>query len=445
MPPQIVVVVPHDVVVTTLIVNGALSELARRYPVTYLASPSVTLALPEPCSVISPRSLESRLGRALDWHFWNLSLFAYYRQHGLPESTSLKGASLPPRLRRIYRALSHRLPSRLLSLADRRIFFAHDSAISRYLHASKPGLVLAPASAMDTYSHLVVRSAARLGVPSVMLASHWDYFSKKGLLRVDPDRIYVWGDDMRRSAIEHNGVAPERLAVIGAPHFEKYLQPHAAARREDARRRRGVGHGERLVLFPGTSAPFDERAVLQILNKAIADDASLRQVRILYRPHPRAWSRKYAQDVDPRSLSSVTVDDPMQPGGTSEDHYVELMAAIDAVISPFSTMTLEAALCGKPSLCTAFADGVNNWSFTEAANSEHIRSLAGKRWLTVCTDRAKLAGMFRDFVAGLEEQGLSGRIRAEARSTVFYNDRSYAERLADRVQADFGAALCQQE
>jgi hypothetical protein len=77
---------------------------------------------------------------------------------------------------------------------------------------------------MDTYSHLVLRSAAYLGIPSAMLVSHWDYFSKKGLLRVSPDKIYVWGDDMRRSAIEHNGLDPGRFSVVGAPQFEKYLQ-----------------------------------------------------------------------------------------------------------------------------------------------------------------------------------------------------------------------------
>ena len=87
---------------------------------------------------------------------------------------------------------------------------------------------------MDTYSHLVLRSAGHLGIPSAMLVSHWDYFSKKGMLRVSPDSIYVWGEDMRRSAIEHNGLDPGTIAVVGAPQFEKYLQP-LEARREAAR------------------------------------------------------------------------------------------------------------------------------------------------------------------------------------------------------------------
>jgi hypothetical protein len=437
LPPKIVVVVPHDVAVTTLLATGALAELERRYELAYLASPSVALPLPAPSTPLAPRSLESRLGRALDFHFWNLSLFSYYRRQGLSASTSLKGATLPPGHRRAYHALSHPLPSRLLSLLDRRVFFARDAAFARFLRQQKPRLVIAPASAMDTYSHLAVRSAASLGIPSVMLVSHWDYFSKKGLLRVAPDRIYVWGEDMRRSAIERNGVDPQRLAIVGAPQFEKYLQL-SSERRHAARGRFGIAPGARLLLFPGTSAPFDERVVLRILDHVIAADAALSDVRLLYRPHPRAWARRSAESIDPESLPRVTLDDPARPGGTSDGHYLDLMAAVDAVVSPFSTMTLEAALCGKPSLCTGFSDGVNSWDFTEASNSEHIRMLEGRRWLTICADRSRLAAMFRDFIAGLGEPGLAQRIRGEARSTVFYNHRSYAERLLEHVQADFG-------
>jgi hypothetical protein len=434
-----VVVVPHDVVVTTLVASGALAELERRYALVYLSSPSVTLALPAPNQALAPQSLNSRRGRALDFHFWNLSLFAYFQRHGLPDSASLKAASLPPGHRRLYRALSRPLPSRLLSLLDRRVFFARDKAITRFLREQAPALVIAPASAMDTYSHLVLRSAASLGIPTVMLVSHWDYFSKKGLLRLEPTRIYVWGEDMRRLAVERNGVDAERLAVVGAPHFEKYLKP-LGQRAGAARRRLGIEAGARVVLFPGAATPFDEAAALRVLDR-VAGEAGPGKVCILYRPHPRAWARRSAENIDIGSLARVRIDDPAQPGGTSDEHYLDLMSVADAVVSPFSTMTLEAALCGKPSLCTGFSDEVNSWDFAEAGNSDHIRILEGRRWLTICAERSRLGPDFRVFLAGLGDPGLAVRIRNEVRSTVFYNERSYAERLLERVQADFGATL----
>jgi hypothetical protein len=437
---RIVVVIPHDVVASTLVASGALVDLASRHPLSYLVSSSVTTALPPPRETVEPQSLSSRLGRALDFHFWNISLFAYYRQHGLQASTSLKGATLPAGHRRLYNLLSHRLPSRLLSALDRKLFFVQDRGFTEFLRRQRAQLVIAPASAMDTYSHLVLRSAAYLGIPSAMLVSHWDYFSKKGLLRVIPDKIYVWGDDMRHSAIQHNGLDPRQISVVGAPQFEKYLQP-MDGRRDAARGRLGIDASTRLVLFPGTSAPFDELSVIALLDKAITNNAAVRHVRILYRPHPRAWDRRSATDIDPRALANVTIDDPARAGGTTEEHYLDLMAAIDGVVSPFSTMTLEAAVCGKPSLCIGFSDGVNAWDFREATNTEHIRSVEGKRWLKVCTDRSLLGSAFADFVVALEEPDLGQRIRHEAQSTVFYNANSYAKRLADQIQADFASAL----
>lgn len=441
MPPKIVVVVPSDVVVATLVSSGAMAELERHYSLVYLTSPSVTRALPGPATAIALQSLRSRLGRALDFHFWHLSLFAYYRRHGLPDSTSVKASTLPFARRRLLRALAHPLLSGLWAMLDRQIFFSHDEAVSRFLREQAPRLVIAPASAMDTYSHLVLRSASRLGIPSLMLVSHWDYFSKKGLLRLNPTRIYVWGEDMRSLAVERNGVDADRLAVVGAPHFQKYFQP-MEKRRDAARRRFGIEPGARVVLFPGSSAPFDEPAVLRILDQAIVESGP-GKVRLLYRPHPRAWERRVAEKVDLASLASVRIDDPAQPGGTSDEHYLDLIAAADALVSPFSTMTLEAALCGKPSLCTGFSDGVNSWDFAEARNSEHIRILEGRRWLTICRDRSTLGAMFRELLAGLDAPRLADRIRSEIKSTVFYNERSYAERLLERVQRDFGAALDQ--
>jgi hypothetical protein len=438
MQPKIVVVLPSDVVVATLVESGAMADLERRYSLVYLTGPQVTRATPSPTTSIALQSLQSLWGRRLDFHFWHLSLFAYYRRHNLPDSTSVKASTLPAGRRRLLRALAHPLLSGLWGFLDRRIFFAHDEAITRFLREQAPQLVIAPASAMDTYSHLVLRSAGKLGIPSLMLVSHWDYFSKKGLLRLDPTRIYVWGEDMRSVAVERNGVDPGRLAVVGAPHFQKYLQP-LERRREAARRRFGIESDTQVVLFPGSSAPFDEPAVLRILDQTI--NGWRRKVRLLYRPHPRAWERRVAESIDLASLASVRIDDPAQPGGTSDEHYLDLIAASDALVSPFSTMTLEAGLCGKPSLCTGFSDGVNSWDFAEARNSEHIRVLRGRHWLTVCEDRSQLASMFRTLLSGLDDPGLPDRIRDEVRRTVFYNERSYAERVAEQVAVDFGDAL----
>jgi hypothetical protein len=429
--PTIVVVIPSDVVAATLIDSGALDRLAQHYALVYLASPEVTRALPAPSHVLAPRTLGSRLGRSLDFHFWQLSLFAYYRRHGLADSASVKAATLPARHRRVYRALAHPLPNRLLGMLDRRVFFRTDSAIAAFLREQRPRLVIAPASAMDTYSHLAVRTASALGLPSAMLVSHWDYFSKKGLLRVHPTRIYVWGEDMRRLAIERNGIEAKLLAILGAPHFDKYLQP-LAQRAQAARRRLGLEPDARVVLFPGASVPFDEATVLRVLDEVAG---RFGDVRILYRPHPRAWARRSASNIDIRSLERVRIDDPSQ---TSDEHYLDLMAVSDALVSPFSTMTLEAALCGKPSLCTGFSDEVNSWDFAEARNSDHIRILQGRHWLRICDQASRLGAEFADLLARLRDPALAERIREEARSTVFYNERSYAERLLERVQQDFG-------
>jgi len=192
-----------------------------------------------------------------------------------------------------------------------------------------------------------------------------------------------------------------------------------------------------VLLFAGTAAPYDERAVLKKLD-AVLSRVSDTGTRIIYRPHPRAWSRRYAESVDVRALASVVVDASEGETGTSPEHYLDLMAAIDGIVSPFSTMILEGALCGKPSLCISFSDGVNDWNFSEANNTEHIKVLEGRSWLDVCRESGDLESMFEAFLAKLTDQALPTRIREEIRRTVHYDSESFAERFLRQVRQDYG-------
>jgi hypothetical protein len=432
---RIVLVVPSAVIADTLVASGALDGLRDRFAVEYLCSADVA-ERPDlsPRRVLAPASLRNRLLTVLDIHFWYHALFVYLRRLGIRSHRSFKIAYLKPYQRWVHRVLALPVLAGFCSWLDRRVVFPFDPPIVHYLETAKPDLVIIPGSAMDSYSHFVARSAERVGIPVLMIVSHWDYFSKKGLMRVRPQRIYVWGEDMRNLAVHSNGLDEAILRVVGAPHFEKYLRK--GHRNLEARKRLDLPVGGRILLFAGTSAPYDELAVLKRLNDHLARSGR-EDVSILYRPHPRAWKRRLLESVDTRSLSRVLLDDASADAGTSESHYLNLMAAVDGIVSPFSTMILEGALCGRPAFCIGFGDGVNRWDFAEANHSEHIAILSGRSWMTPCADAELLETKFEEFLAGFEQTDLGERVRAEIRHTIYYDNCSYAMRLLNAIRTDF--------
>ncbi len=433
---SVLVVVPSDHVAEILIGAGALEHLGGQLELRFVAAPEVSFSLPEPCVRLALPSLATAIRRRLDLYFWYHALFRYFRASGTDLRASFKVSTLRPTMRVVHRIASLPGIAAVISAIDSYLVFRQDAAATRLLRQHRPTLVLAPGSALDSYSHMILRSAARLGIPTAMVVTHWDYFSKKGLLRVMPDRIYVWGEDMRQLAIQCNGIDPGIVRVAGVPQFQRYLAALDPRRRDVARTAFGIPPNARAVLFAGTSAPYDELAVLKRLDQAVHTQGGV-ETRIIYRPHPRAWPRRAAENIDVRALASVVLDAAADQTRAPGEHFLDLMAAVDGIVSPFSTMILEGALCGKPSLCVSFDDDVNDWSFSAANSAEHIRLLEGRNWLDVCRRSGELEAMFAAFLSKLGDASLAGRIREEMKRTIHYDADHYGARLLKLLREDF--------
>lgn len=430
---RIVIVIPSDPTVRALLSSGALLELEANCDVTLIASPEVKERLPEKAVRLSLASLRSSANRRLDRLFWFHALYIYMRQHRIRDEDSFKVSSLSWFMRRVHQALALPGLRRLVEFVDG-VYFRFDVEVLRELQRIQPELLIVPGWAMDTYSHMFLRTAHLLGIPSLMVISHWDYFTKKGNLRVKPSKIYVWGRDMLDTAVTLNGVPSDEVRIVGAPQFQKYLS--AVPNKVEAKTALGLDVHKRWFLFPGAGLPYDELTTLKAISERLRA-LGREDIGIVYRPHPRSWERQYLEPVDPSRLWNVVVDDAKDPGRQSNDYYKTLVAAVDGSISPFSTMILEVGLCGGPALCLGFSDEVNAWDFSQVIGLEHIRPLLERGWVISCTRRGDIADCLDNLLSKLEDAGLSGKVREEVRNTVFNDSRTYAERLFLAIEEDF--------
>lgn len=337
--------------------------------------------------------------------------------------------------RLIYQILSYPPFNTILKWLDENIFFINDSVVERHLNSIKPDLLIFPGSAMDAYSHIVSRTATKSKIPSVMMISHWDFFSKKSMMRFSPSKIYVWGEDMKKMALLDRSINKNSIKVVGAPNLDKYRYL-AGDNRLIARSRFGIPLSTKILLFAGTSVPYDEVSVLQRINSFLKSNY-IHDIYIIYRPHPRGWVRKTKATVLPADMQFVKIDQLESKNSVSQDHYIKLLSAVDGIISPFSTMILEGALCGKNVLCISFADSVNKFDFSITNSTDHLQSIRNKSWSTICDRSENFEEQFAKFIMKIGVNDGRPVPDLDIKNIIYYDDIRYSERLLLRIKQDF--------
>ena len=287
----------------------------------------------------------------------------------------------------------------------------------------------------------LAKAARRAGVPVLGVPVSWDTLTSKGGFLIRPDTLAVWGEDTRRHAIDYHGYRAADVFVTGPPHFDIYGPSWPAEPREDFLARHGIDPRKRVLLFAGTTVTYwaDEPAQVRALSR-LTESGELADCVIWYRPHPR---RSYEHIADFLGLPGVHVDGTVlaskRAGAgfstTRADlaHYRGLIDACDGVIAAFSTMIIEAALMGKPSLVVAFgiADGPDR--VVQHADYEHMRDVVTTPGVVLARSLPELLTGVRRMLGG--ECGIyTEALRKRAAEIAHAEDGRARERMVEAIE-----------
>ena len=94
--------------------------------------------------------------------------------------------------------------------------------IDAYIRERAPDVVLAtPVVNRASTQVEFLKSARRLGIPAGMLVASWDNLTNKGLLKLAPERVFVWNEIQVREAVELHGMPADRVVATGAQLFDR--------------------------------------------------------------------------------------------------------------------------------------------------------------------------------------------------------------------------------
>ena len=117
-----------------------------------------------------------------------------------------------------------------------------------------------------------------------------------------------------------------------------------------------------------------------------------------------------------------------------------LLQSVVGLITPLSTLALEAALVGTPILEISFFEE-GEWLRHALEHSEHLRRMRDEvPGVLICREESRFIEDVGRLIAVGGDSTLAARMRASVRPIVYSDERTtYAERLADVVAALIGA------
>lgn len=268
----------------------------------------------------------------------------------------------------------------------------------------RPLYVVIPSSLLDLYCNDVLWSCEAEGVPCLVLQSGWDNLSSKGIIHHKPMVLGCWGKQSVQHAVSIQQMPASSLHVLGAPHYE-FLKPASAAEISEFRQSLGVRDDERLILFGGSFRQFDETDALRRLEQLV-ESGRFGPTKILFRPHPWRADRQDEDDFFQQEWKHVVFDPDMQdrymraraqPGYLKRAvpmydmaYLARVLSAVDAVISPMSTLLLEALIMRRPTMAIAFGDGKHSHNPSVTARMTHFKDAKKSGALVWCDDSNRL-------------------------------------------------------
>jgi hypothetical protein len=234
--------------------------------------------------------------------------------------------------------------------------------VDAYLEAQRPDVVLVtPVVEFASTQVEYVKSARRAGIPVAVCVASWDNLTGKGLIRVTPDRVFVWNDIQAGEAAEMHAVPRDRVVATGSPKFDEWFERSPRTTRPEFAAAVGIDPDRPFVLYACSSAFIapDEVSFVRRWLAALRgrDEPNLRTLGVVVRPHPQNAGQWSGVDLGEFENVRVWPAGGVQPdAGEARDGFFDSLSHSAAVVGINTSVLIEAAIAGKSVLAPLAAE-----------------------------------------------------------------------------------------
>ena len=235
------------------------------------------------------------------------------------------------------------------------------SGIRDQFNEFNPDIVIHPSVLEGLFINDLILTCELKKIPLVVIMNSWDNPSTKRAVIGKPSYLLVWGEQTFQHSLKYLKMSPNKIIKFGSAQFDIFSNKTKLDKKA-FRKIYDIKKNEIVILYAGSSKSTDEIKHLSMLDNAI-NEKILREIKVIYRPHPWGGGGKNGKFLLDQNWNNIKIDKNMyeyllkiKRGSTKkyladykETH--EILSNVDAVISPLSTILIEAAMHGKPSLC----------------------------------------------------------------------------------------------
>ena len=225
----------------------------------------------------------------------------------------------------------------------------------------KPDVIIHPCVLEGLFLNDLILITKDKKIPLIVIMNSWDNPSTKRAVIGKPDWLLVWGKQTYNHSLKYMRMSEKNIIKFGSAQFDIY-NSIPKYNKKQFRKYYGLDNNTNIILYAGSSKGTNEIKHLELINNAIQNDV-IKNTIIIYRPHPWGHGGRNGHLLLDQKWTNIIIDKSMinylkdvKNGNIyrylsdyKDTH--QLLYSVDAVISPLSTILIEAAINGKPSLC----------------------------------------------------------------------------------------------
>lgn len=194
-------------------------------------------------------------------------------------------------------------------------------------------------------------------IPTIFLMNSWDNPSTKALMDGNPDKLFVWGEQTKKHAMDLLNIPEKNIIISGAAQMQLFKDDVL----DSYKIKINIDKDYKLICYAGSSRGLDEITQLKLLEEYI--EHKKLKIKILYKPHPwKSFENKNEKNFYDFEFKNIIMDI------FSKENYLirsqkkssinldlinyyntnEILKSADALITPMSTIMLEATMLGIP-------------------------------------------------------------------------------------------------
>jgi len=442
---KIGIFIDHDIMIRHFIHSKVFSKLSNKHDVDYffptVGHKRVTL---DPSSYIENSKIFRLQENQVSKSIWSRRKHVDVMRGGFNKFAR--------DMRRVYRLVTPRKVEIFHSILGLPIIYELFRIWSNYILYKNPNLILRKLLKQNKYDLLInpgipngiyindlLIEAKRAKIKLIFIMNSWDNPLFGKISSGTPDLYLVWGPQTANFAKKYMELPSEKVKEFGAAQFDLYKRKQKISKKKFFEEN-NLDLNKKIILYAGGSLNTNEYEHLKILEREI-EKGNYGNSIILYRPHPWGGGGNNGNKIFREKWKYVHIENTMKIymeginkrgyhltfPDCSDTHVV--LSYSDCVISPLSTILIEAAMHGKPVMCFLPLEDIEATHFQTVHSLPHFRDFQNESNVVLAKSRKELVSKVKILFEQLEDKSFSKKMKKISEKYVTNFKDSYEERI----------------